>query len=79
MQRTRCRNRSSGWKLGVTAILLMGVMGCPPAGENSPSPASPCTTRYAQCKLPDGPLGVCNDTPCAEGQEPPCLKCISQH
>jgi hypothetical protein len=38
-----------------------------------------CAKQYEKCKLPTGPLGVCDRVPCPEGQTDPCLKCIPQH
>lgn len=60
-------------------VLAVVVAGCPTPTETSPAPSQTCVTRYAQCRMPDGPLGVCNDVPCEEGQAEPCLKCVSQH
>jgi hypothetical protein len=63
------------WAIGLLVPLLAA---CPGKDGRSTEPA-PCREAYAQCKLPDGPLGVCNEVPCAENQRPPCLRCISQH
>jgi len=38
-----------------------------------------CTESGAQCLLPEGPLGVCERSPCPVGAEKPCFKCTSQH
>jgi hypothetical protein len=45
----------------------------------SDSASADCTKRNAQCKLPDGPLGVCGDVPCDDPNKTGCLGCISQH
>ncbi len=66
----------SSWGLVAFALL---VTGCPTRTEKSRVPPAPCVTLFAQCQMPDGPLGVCNDAPCAEGQTAPCFKCVSQH
>jgi hypothetical protein len=42
-------------------------------------PAMRCTEVAAQCVLPDGPLGVCERTPCEAGSEAPCFVCTPQH
>jgi hypothetical protein len=55
------------------------VAGCPTSATESPVPGAACVERYAKCRMPDGPLGVCNDAPCPEGETPPCFRCISQH
>lgn len=56
-------------------------LGCLSACPNvTEAPVSKtCSKLYAKCKLPDGPLGICNETPCKSGEKGPCLKCISQH
>lgn len=58
--------------LGLSAALS----GCP---EQSPGPAEACTKLYEQCKLPDGAIGVCSETPCQDAAESGCLRCQSQH
>ena len=70
------RRAWSSWGLLAFALL---VTGCPTTTKKAPAPTATCVTRYAQCQMPDGPLGVCNDAPCAEGQATPCFKCVSQH
>ena len=67
--------------LAVAAPLLVALLlpGCPTGVSSTPSPGAECTKRYAKCRLPDGPLGVCNDAPCEEGETEPCLRCVSQH
>ena len=64
--------------LGLFVPLLLAA-GCPTGGSKAPVPGAACVERYAKCRMPDGPLGVCNDAPCAEGETPPCFRCISQH
>lgn len=56
--------------------LLLLLSACGPVSSGGPT--EECTERGAQCRLPDGPLGVCVD---AEGEcaEPPCLVCQPQH
>jgi hypothetical protein len=67
------------WAVGLMVPLLVAC----PRNERHSSESSeqqlPCLAAYAQCKMPDGPLGVCNEVPCSENQRPPCLRCISQH
>lgn len=53
-------------------------MGCPELKNAKPIPST-CVKKYEKCKLPSGPLGVCDMVKCAAGEKPPCLKCISQH
>jgi hypothetical protein len=64
------------WGLVVTSLLAAG---CPTSVTDSPVPGAACVERYAKCRTPDGPLGVCNDAPCPEGETPPCFQCVSQH
>lgn len=61
-------------------FLLPLLTGCPP-GERGSTPQRDveCRKAYEQCRLPEGPLGVCNEAPCEPGQTPPCMKCLSQH
>jgi hypothetical protein len=60
------------------AVALL-LSGCPTGWSSAPTPGGACVERYAKCRLPDGPLGVCSDVPCEEGQTEPCLRCVSQH
>lgn len=67
------------WWIG---LVVSGVLGCekpstPPT--RSSAPAEVCTKVGEQCKLPDGPLGVCNSVPCKDGEAGPCFRCVSQH
>lgn len=73
----RCRHRASFPVAFALAALLLA--GCPTGPSSSPAPGDACVERYAKCRLPDGPLGVCNDAPCEEGETEPCLRCMSQH
>ena len=62
----------------ILVVALLAV-GCPAGSSSAPPPGAACTERYAKCRLADGPLGVCNDAPCEEGETEPCLRCMSQH
>jgi len=42
-------------------------------------PTRECHEVAAQCVLEKGPLGVCEQTPCADGESGPCLVCTPQH
>jgi len=59
-------------------VLAIGAIGCD-LGEFATSPTTRCTEAGAQCVLTDGPLGVCERTPCAAGTPPPCFQCTPQH
>lgn len=59
--------------------LTLSISGCPESGGKRAPPAAACAKRGMQCKLESGSLGVCNDTPCPAGREPPSLTCVSQH
>ncbi len=56
------------------AFLALVLGGCP---QTRRVPTA-CTHVGEQCRMPDGPLGVCSETSstCAT---PPCLACTSQH
>lgn len=56
---------------------VLFLVGCPELKEASPSAV--CTKAYDKCKLPAGPLGVCDRRPCKSGEAEPCLVCTSQH
>ncbi|MBM4270417.1 MAG: hypothetical protein FJ144_28065 [Deltaproteobacteria bacterium] len=47
--------------------------------QTSPPIPSTCSRIGAQCQLPGGPLGVCQETPCDEGVAAPCFACTPQH
>ena len=40
---------------------------------------SECSEVATQCRLSDGPLGVCERRPCEAGEPPPCFVCTPQH
>lgn len=42
-------------------------------------PVETCTEVAEQCVLAEGPLGVCERTPCTGGREEPCFMCAPQH
>ncbi len=65
----------------VKLILMLAVALLAPACDTAspPPPATTCTKVAEQCKLPDGRLGICNTTPCKQGEAFPCLRCTSQH
>ena len=48
-------------------------------GALSEAPSESCSEAGAQCRLPAGPLGVCERSRCAAGAEPPCFQCTPQH
>ena len=54
-----------------------GLSGCPE--RKSMSTPKRCSEAYAQCQLPEGPIGVCQEVGCAQGQLAPCFNCVSQH
>lgn len=61
-------------------LLIAGILclGCGP-GSLSQSPSAVCTESGTQCRLPDGPLGVCERSACPVGSEGPCFACTPQH
>ena len=62
--------------LAVLALALL--LGCR-AGDTKPVPSATCTEAGTQCQLPEGPLGVCEQSHCRVGEAPPCYRCIPQH
>jgi hypothetical protein len=57
---------------------LLFVVAC----DTSPfttGPAAVCREPGTQCQLPEGPLGVCERSPCEAGADAPCFQCVSQH
>lgn len=52
-------------------------LGCP--GIEVSQVPTECKALAAKCKLPSGPLGVCDQVACAEGQGGPCFRCMPQH
>lgn len=62
----------------VFALSGLCLVGCP-SGSTSSAPTAECRRLYDQCRLPDGPLGVCHETECRPGETSPCLTCVSQH
>ena len=58
------------------ALSFIALLGCE---KGAPPPTEKCTKVAEQCKLPSGPLGVCNLVDCKPGDEPPCFRCVSQH
>lgn len=66
-------------RLVLAMLALSAAVGCPERREKEQAVPTKCTSAFAQCQLPEGPLGVCNEVQCKAGQTPPCLKCFSQH
>lgn len=58
-------------------LLVPFTFGCPDVRQ--PPAPTVCEKAYEKCKLPDGPLGVCDRRPCKSGEPEPCLVCVSQH
>jgi hypothetical protein len=59
-------------------LLLLALAGCPEL-VTSPPLTEKCAKEYDKCKLPSGPLGVCNVVVCSSGEPGPCFKCMPQH
>ena len=69
-------SRSTGYLLAFVAALACS--GCEDSFFES-GPTTRCTEVASQCVLPEGPLGVCERTPCAAESEAPCFVCTPQH
>lgn len=63
--------RALGWAGLATAPLWMAC----PSVEAPPPPVTQCTRLYERCRLPEGPLGVCEQ----KGMNDDSLVCNSQH
>ncbi len=59
-------------------FLMLPLVACDP-GAISTAPPARCSEPGMQCQLPEGPLGVCERSPCPPGKSAPCFQCISQH
>jgi hypothetical protein len=61
-------------------VLLLPILGVG-CGESSTKPAAlaTCSEPGVQCQLPEGPLGVCEQSHCRPDEKPPCYRCIPQH
>ncbi len=71
-----------GARWGALLICALTSVGCPPSDQGSPKGKATepvCSAAYAQCKLPQGNLGVCNPRECRRGEPTPCFSCLSQH
>jgi len=63
---------------GLSLSLLLVMMACD-ADSLIAGPVASCSEAGAQCQLPEGPLGVCERTPCRDSESPRCYACVSQH
>ena len=78
-------HRWSRWHWARTALALgafffaaLALTACDISSPTS-APVAACSETGAQCQLPNGPLGVCERSPCEAGLEPPCHRCTPQH
>lgn len=63
------------WVLGWSGL---SSLACDSSFVGAPPPHI-CTEVGVQCTLEKGPLGVCEQIPCANGLTGPCLVCTPQH
>jgi len=71
-------------RLGLAVcILTLGLSGlatgCPAPSADGGGPVETCTKQFEQCRLPNGPLGVCDRRECRNDESEPCLVCMPQH
>jgi hypothetical protein len=66
-------------RLGFLGLIAACMLSACDATTFTEGPPAICTESGVQCKLAEGPLGVCERAPCPEGQASPCFKCTSQH
>jgi hypothetical protein len=64
----------------LAAVLAVAAMGCPGSSSSGRgAPPEHCTKMGERCSLGKGVLGVCSESHCAPGQQPPCIRCTGQH
>jgi len=68
----------AAWWIVLASFFLSGVIACE-LGPMGVSPTPDCRESGMQCKLPEGPLGVCERSICDSGGAPPCFQCTPQH
>jgi hypothetical protein len=84
---TRAGRMAAHIRTSLNAVMCFRVLLAAPlsallACDSSPlsvPPTAACSEAGVQCQLPEGPLGVCERSPCAPGAAPPCFKCTPQH
>lgn len=69
----------NGAKIALAAGLLLGTASCQPEGWTTPAVPAACVEIGAHCRLPTGPIGVCQERPCPTGETAPCFACTPQH
>jgi hypothetical protein len=65
--------------VAIAAIAPSALVGCDVGSLVSEPPSAICAEAGVQCRLPAGPLGVCERSPCPSGADPPCFRCVPQH
>jgi hypothetical protein len=60
------------------AFAAFALLACD-SSSLSQGPPVFCTEAGALCKLPEGPLGVCERSACPAGASSPCFRCTPQH
>ena len=68
-------------RVRLATLAAFSVLICVACDSSSLSnnPPGVCTESGAQCQLPEGPLGVCERSPCPGGAVSPCFQCTPQH
>lgn len=59
-------------------LSLAWLAGCADRPSRATEPTA-CERMGQPCRMPDGPMGICNESTAVECASPPCLACISQH
>jgi hypothetical protein len=72
MERMKRSALKPAWMLAATAA----IAGCEMSATSMPTE---CVMLGAQCRLASGPLGVCENVACKEGEAGPCFHCSDQH
>jgi len=63
----------------VLVIAALCVAACDADFLSVESAPGPCVESGSRCTLGDGPVGICERSPCESGAEPPCFRCVPQH
>jgi len=74
----RRSHRRALWAAVAVAMSMLGSIGC---GEDfvAAEAVGECAEVATQCRLADGPLGVCERRSCGVDESPPCFVCTPQH
>ena len=65
---------------GAAIVSLLLLAGCDPDSIADPAVSASCSAIGARCQRPEGPVGVCQESPCPpDATSRPCFSCTNQH